>query len=637
MSLKIWNRISLRTKLLTGFVAVTLVGGGMSNVLIDRGVESATRAAFEDRLSYEATMLGQMTASALFGEVDPHDESLKVPVRLLGESVHTQLSILSKEGALVADSLDGPTGRAPIAPDPEIAAAQAAGQGKSYRDGRLYVARAIVRDGAVLGFARSSVPETEIAVEVNEVRTRSFLGGVAGLVLALLVGVLLSASLVRPIRALSAGARRVGGGDFAHRISVESEDDIGKLAASFNEMTGNLEKTVAVLDKRNVDMQRVLDNVDQALLTLDSRGIITKERSATVSAWFGPLPEGTRFLDVLARVDAKTATSFEVEWEELCSNIMPIGVLLDQLPKSLSLGERKLGIVYSLIGAAEGAGFPEVLLIITDVTARLAADRAEAEQRELAAVFERTMRDRGAILEFLIDAESRVRLLTSELRPSLVETRRNLHTLKGNAASCGMQLLAGLCHTLETHMAEDGPDLSKADRSELGDYWTRVVARISTFIGDEDARIVIDDEEYGRVLRALVEASPRSEILRMVHDWRRERVTSRLGRLAASAQGLATRLHKGNILVDVAKSTLRTPREEWAPFWAALTHVVRNAVDHGLESREERALAGKLTPARLSLSAGQVESDIVITIADNGRGVDWARIGSRAYALGMPW
>lgn len=632
----IWKRMSLRAKLTASFVAVSLIGGTASNVLIDRSVASATRATFEDRLSYEATMLGQMTAGALFGDVDPNDESLSAPVRALGESVHTQLTVLASDGTVVADSLEGHVDRGrPSPPAPELEAARKTGRGLSYRDGRLYVARAIERDGRVLGFARSAVPVSEIAVEVSEVRTRILFGSIVGLCLAFFFGALGSSSLTRPIRALSEGARRVGGGDFSSNIPVETQDDIGKLAASFNDMTANLARTVAHLDRRNLDMQRVLDNVDQALLTLDCNGTIANERSAAVEAWFGPLPEGTRFVDLLARFDPKTATIFAVQWDELRANLMPIEVLLDQLPKVLTYGERHLDVGYSLIGASEGPAFPEVLLVITDVTARLAAERAGEEQREIAAIFERTMRDRTAMVEFLLDAEARVRTLTSDVRPSLVEVKRSLHTLKGNAAACGLQRLAALCHTIETNIEEDGPDLSKGDRAALTTCWAHLVARISSFVGERQGEIVVDDEEYAQVLRALVEGLPRAEVVRMVRDWQRERVTLRLERVAESARQLAARLKKGALKIHITKTNLRTPREEWGPFWAALTHVVRNAVDHGIETEEERGRAGKSEASQLSLSATRVDSEIVVEIADNGRGIDWTRIADRAHARGL--
>lgn len=66
-----------------------------------------------------------------------------------------------------------------------------------------------------------------------------------------------------------------------------------------------------------------------------------------------------------------------------------------------------------------------------------------------------------------------------------------------------------------------------------------------------------------------------------------------------------------------------------------LTHLVRNAVDHGLEPPEERRQRGKPETGRLVLSAYQQGGSIYIEIQDDGRGLDRGRILARALELGL--
>jgi methyl-accepting chemotaxis protein len=65
-------------------------------------------------------------------------------------------------------------------------------------------------------------------------------GMVASVVLAVVVGVMMSRSIVRPIRRLTAAARAVGDGDLEVVAQVESEDEAGVLARVFNDMIGRL-------------------------------------------------------------------------------------------------------------------------------------------------------------------------------------------------------------------------------------------------------------------------------------------------------------------------------------------------------------------------------------------------------------
>jgi two-component system chemotaxis sensor kinase CheA len=66
-----------------------------------------------------------------------------------------------------------------------------------------------------------------------------------------------------------------------------------------------------------------------------------------------------------------------------------------------------------------------------------------------------------------------------------------------------------------------------------------------------------------------------------------------------------------------------------------LTHLVRNAVDHGLETPDERAAGGKPVVGRLLLTAYQQGGSIYIEIDDDGRGLDRERILTKAVATGL--
>jgi two-component system chemotaxis sensor kinase CheA len=66
-----------------------------------------------------------------------------------------------------------------------------------------------------------------------------------------------------------------------------------------------------------------------------------------------------------------------------------------------------------------------------------------------------------------------------------------------------------------------------------------------------------------------------------------------------------------------------------------LMHIIRNAFDHGLESAEERSAAGKPTQGVIRVEASQRGNDVVITVADDGRGIDTERVRARALERGL--
>ncbi len=65
-----------------------------------------------------------------------------------------------------------------------------------------------------------------------------------------------------------------------------------------------------------------------------------------------------------------------------------------------------------------------------------------------------------------------------------------------------------------------------------------------------------------------------------------------------------------------------------------LTHLVRNAIDHGIEPPDERRTRGKPETGTLTLSAYQAEGRIYIEVRDDGRGIDTERVRQKAIQLG---
>ncbi|MEN3202633.1 MAG: chemotaxis protein CheA [Atribacterota bacterium] len=66
-----------------------------------------------------------------------------------------------------------------------------------------------------------------------------------------------------------------------------------------------------------------------------------------------------------------------------------------------------------------------------------------------------------------------------------------------------------------------------------------------------------------------------------------------------------------------------------------LIHLLRNAVDHGIEPPEERIALGKPPRGRILLKAYQEENSVVILVQDDGRGIDVEKIRKKALALGL--
>ena len=76
-------------------------------------------------------------------------------------------------------------------------------------------------------------------------------GSVAAFVLVGLAGILITWSITRPVRILSIGAGKIGGGDYTHRVVVRSRDEVGQLAGHFNRMAEQVQERQLVLAEQD--------------------------------------------------------------------------------------------------------------------------------------------------------------------------------------------------------------------------------------------------------------------------------------------------------------------------------------------------------------------------------------------------
>ena len=97
-------------------------------------------------------------------------------------------------------------------------------------------------------FVEEPVSEVYGTLHASILRTAGLL--VAGLVISALVALALARGMVRPIRRLEDGARRIGGGDLGQSIEVHTGDELEALAGQFNRMTAQLRESYADLERK---------------------------------------------------------------------------------------------------------------------------------------------------------------------------------------------------------------------------------------------------------------------------------------------------------------------------------------------------------------------------------------------------
>ena len=439
-----------------------------------------------------------------------------------------------------------------------------------------------------------------------------------------------------------------------HSLALASEELVERnrtLQAQIEELT-RLEKVVArrteQLDRRNRDMAAILDNVAQGFVTVGLDGSMGKECSQALIRWFGEPSELTRVWTYLAGHDGNLEAWIQLGFDSMRDGTMESDVVLGQLPPLLDRDGKTFRIEYRTIGEPLSA----LLVVVSDITEQVVHERSERAQRELLAVIEKAYQDRPGFLAFIHET-NQLLLPAAHTNMSLTELKREIHTLKGNAALFGVISVSELCHQLETTIAERSEIGGEADRETerreldgldaveqagwtlLCDTWHAFHDRIDSLLGVSERRaIAVDWEEYRAVIALL--GNLESPWASRIRRWGQDPTRSHLERFAEQARQLAHKLGKAELDIEIHDNELRLDRERFAPVWSTVVHAVHNAVDHGIESSDQRIAAGKRADARITLRTEERGNEVVIEIQDDGSGIDWQAVARRATARGLP-
>ena len=195
--------------------------------------------------------------------------------------------VVDPHGQVLASSAKGPEVAKDLSTLPQVAASMKNGQPlasgtNADGDAVLTASAAVPKLGWFVFFEQ---PTNQALAPIRDQLVRIALLIGLGLAVAILAGTLLARRMLIPITALRTGARRLGAGDFSHRIDVHTKDELEELADQFNSMAGQLHETYSGLESkveertrdlaRSINELKVLEEVGRAVASsLDLNAVL---------------------------------------------------------------------------------------------------------------------------------------------------------------------------------------------------------------------------------------------------------------------------------------------------------------------------------------------------------------------------
>ncbi len=445
--------------------------------------------------------------------------------------------------------------------------------------------------------------------------------------------------------------RKIAEGNYAAKMPIHEDEQLGKLAGTFNLMLDAMNRTMAHLDQlvnsRNSELKRIMNTVPVGLLSVNPELRVNPEYSQASERILQTEDlRGRDFLDLLGltqrrEADRKALRDFlELKLMGISSPDMdrlnPFPEL--ELPKG-----SWIRLQYHPVDSPEG--IQGLLVELEDITEnkRLVA-KVESTQRESAQIkaiaeapdlFRDFLEDITRILEASHRALDGLES-ASDARSRIDEVFRGIHTIKGTAGGFGMSEVekhAGVLETSLNRAREGSPPLfPRAEISENMDRLCIAVGeakRLSALIlGDDQATAgpvlhvssTLVNEFKGLIGSLEMPQESRTRLFQAAGDM--EKVTALKGfeRSTRIVPGLISRLGK-RVSFSVEGGDTAIPYQLARELNGPLTHLLRNAFDHGIETEEQRRSVGKSPEGSVTLFVRRTDQGYEVGVRDDGKGL----------------
>jgi len=215
---------------------------------------------------------------------------LQDTARELGTRAVARVTLIAVDGTILADSaVQGTELSAGEDPNirPEIDQAISTGQGRDIRASRITGERTMYRavllqptKETVPLVLRVGLPMVGLDRELSEVRQHLLLALSLAILVALILSVWLAHSITKPLSDIAVAARQLGTGNHTLRIRTTAQDEVGLLASTLNDITGQLQAKVDELSEDRTQLLAVLTSMVEGVMVLDYRGHVLQVNPA---------------------------------------------------------------------------------------------------------------------------------------------------------------------------------------------------------------------------------------------------------------------------------------------------------------------------------------------------------------------
>ncbi|MEX0797833.1 MAG: ATP-binding protein [Bacteriovoracaceae bacterium] len=468
--------------------------------------------------------------------------------------------------------------------------------------------------------------------------------------LAGMTGVFLGGRLTSNLTFLKEAAQRWSREEFDRKVVLSSNDEVGVLAGAFDSMRINIKELLEEIREHNLFLEdkvkertaelhqalqlqkAMVDNLDQGFFMFKNGGRLLPVFSKASKRMFPTIGNESTFGQVLSPDQAQRN-----ELNDFCdlmlSRELPFEDVACLAPKELvSANERIIHLNYTPVLDENGL-IEFVVVVASDKTDEIQALKEIKREKEHAKAILHFVKQKQRFISLLENYKTKKDEFIAG-KKSLLDLKIYIHTLKGNVGVYHLGELAEFLHQEENRLES----VSKLDQvnlkrlfAEADKLFNRELEKYGAMLGFSNLEnlkrtkeINLEDIEFFRQ-----KIHSKAEMTQIKSQFEEtfvfEEVKTLLPDFKQETQAIAQKLDKKVDSLKIWGGDIKVPGI-WEEVLVNLSHLIRNSLDHGIESPEERKNKGKSQKGSISLEFTSDAQSFKIIFTDDGRGIPLEKI-----------
>jgi two-component system chemotaxis sensor kinase CheA len=406
----------------------------------------------------------------------------------------------------------------------------------------------------------------------------------------------------------------------------------------------NLEKLVeartAELSSVNQTLNAILNSLGQGFFTFNELGQCGDVYTKACETILESIPRGRLAWDVL-KIPAGEREQFRKWMLSSFKESLPFEEMKSLGPAVFPRGEGWHVVLDYFPIRRKGEGISEIVVVATDKSAEFKIQQELEVERQFAAMIVRYTKNRDRFLQFLASVRLSIKKLlvmaeTLVGGENMAESLRVLHTIEGEAGAFSLRELRGDSRNCQQLIEryKDGTDIPQEAFTPYRQALMLMNSHFEEFLkvnadlfpmsqGGVDRMVEIPLDVLSSFHADLAAAGVDGRLRRKFQElFFKVPIGTRMKYFDGLVQAVAERLGKKISPLVIEGGEIRIFPEAYHKIFASMVHAFRNAVDHGLETPEEREWAGKPAAGQILVKIHKHDGLLHITIRDDGRGID---------------